>query len=250
MENDVYHQFHAVEEHHWWFRGRRRVLLRVLQALLPPCPGPQPRTVLEVGCGTGGNLPLLATLGRVSAMELDAGARARAQARGLCEVRSGHLPDAVPFHTTFDLVCALDVVEHVADDVAALRALADRLAPQGRLLVTVPAYGFLWSQHDVRNHHHRRYTRGQLLRAMAQAGLRVHYASYFNCWLFPAALASRGLQRLLRRPLGDELALPHPAINRLLERVLASEGALLPRIRLPFGLSVVAVATRPAPPTA
>jgi SAM-dependent methyltransferase len=241
MERQVYAQMASVEERHWWFVGRRAIIDRILRSLDLPAEA----KILEVGCGTGGNLRLLARYGAVSAMESNDEARALAAARGLSEPRPGRLPDDLPFEgEQFDLVCLFDVLEHVDDDGAAMRALRDRLAPGGRIFITVPAYQWLWSDHDQVHHHKRRYTRRALRKLAQDSGFTVSYGSYFNCFLFPLAVAVRLLRKLLRLGPGDDTALPGRSVNGLLTSIFAAEGYLLPRFSLPVGLSILLVARR------
>ena len=206
---------------------------------LPPDP-----SILEVGCGTGGNLAMLSRFGTLSAMELDDSARRMATDRGVVEVQAGRLPDQIPSDGPFDLIVALDVIEHVADDVAAVNALRSRLTPRGRLLVTVPAFMFLWSEHDEINHHFRRYRRAGLTDVLVRSGLSVDHMTYFNTALFPLVAIPRLVERM-RPPTpeasGGELVVPGRTVNRVLESVFAAERKPASRFRLPFGVSLLAV---------
>lgn len=241
MEPQVYARMAEVEEIHWWFVGRRRILDRLLGSLvLPPRP-----SILEIGCGTGGNLALLARHGAVSAIESNAGARAQAARGGVTEPLAGRLPDDIPFEGEFyDLICLFDVLEHVEDDGAALRALFARLAPAGLIFLTVPAYQWLWSDHDRLHHHMRRYSLRALRRLAEESGFTVHHGSYFNSFLFPAAAAVRLLSKLLKLGSGDDTAVPAGPVNAILTGIFAAERHLLPRFSLPVGLSVLLVAGR------
>ena len=241
MDAAYYAEYAAAEDAHWWFVARRRILERVLDDLrLPP-----DAAILEAGCGTGGNLALLARYGRLHALEIDEGAREVASRRGVTDVAAGALPRPIPFGSErFDLIAMLDVLEHVVDDRRALVNLRDRLKPGGRLLLTVPAYMFLWSRHDEVNHHQRRYTRSALVRLMRETGYDVRHATYFNTLLFPLVLGVRTLNNLLGRDEGSDLAMPSPPVNKLLTQVFASERHLIPHTALPFGVSLLLVAQR------
>jgi SAM-dependent methyltransferase len=242
MERAVYLRMAEVEEEHWWFVARRRILGDLLERLVEL---PQPARVLEAGCGTGGNLGMLSRFGAVRAFEPDEGARSHARSKGAFDVRDGRLPDAVPFEPDdFDLVAALDILEHLDDDAASLAALAHRLRPGGWLLITVPAFGFLWSQHDESHHHKRRYRKDELVARIKAAGLIPVRVSYYNSLLFPLIAGVRLLRNLLGRQ-GDDEALPPRAINRFLAGVFASERHLIGRVPLPLGVSLVALARRP-----
>ncbi|WP_047548500.1 class I SAM-dependent methyltransferase [Methylotenera sp. G11] len=238
MNPEVYLQMESVEREHWWFQGRRAIISHVIGKMdLPQNPA-----ILEAGCGTGGNLAILSQLGATCAFEMNDAALDIAL-KNACgaEIHRGQLPDAVPFQgRQFDLICMFDVLEHIADDVLAVEALSHRLAPDGYLFVTVPALPMLWSEHDVKLHHHRRYARGQLMRVMEQAGLAVSWVSYFNFSLLPVAVASRLYAKIRGiRPTGDEL--PPAFVNRVFAGMLSMERHMLFPGRLPIGLSLAAV---------
>lgn len=239
-----------VEERHWWYRGRRAVLEAVLDGLEPLRPAGEAR-ILDAGCGSGRNMVELARRGAVSGVELAEQSLEAARGRDLGPVLPGSLDEPLPFGDgAFDLAVALDVLEHVADDAAALRELARVLAPGGRLLVTVPQYPWLWGEHDVLAHHHRRYTRRTLLRRAADAGFETERVTAFNTVLLPPIAAARMLQRMRRRaePASDLARTPQGALNVALERVVRAEAAVLRAGRnLPGGVSLLAVLRRRPP---
>jgi len=244
MDATLYEAHERLEDTHWWFEGRRRVIRQVLtQALHGPAAS---RRVLDVGCGTGGMFPLLAEFGAVEGVEASADARERARRRfPSVPVHEGGLPEGLP-ERAFELVTLFDVLEHVDDAAGSVRALARRLAPGGQLVVTVPAFQFLWSHHDEVNHHRRRYTRGELVAELEAGGLRVSWASYFNTLLFPAVLATRAAQRLapwLAQGEGADLTPTPEPFNWALGHLFGAEARLVRRLRLPVGVSVMAVAT-------
>jgi SAM-dependent methyltransferase len=242
MDRDVYRRLDALEGRHWWFAARRRILKSAIQRFRPKA---EPLRVLEAGCGTGGNLEFLSEFGSVDAFELDDEARALAEAKAPVGIRKGMLPDDVPFaNGRYDIVAAFDVIEHVDQDVASLRSLGERLAPGGRLLMTVPALPWLWSSHDDHHHHFRRYVRSDLLAALEAAGLKPVEVTYYNTLLFPLVAGVRFLKKLLRLEDAPDDRMPAPAVNAVLRTVFASERALIGRVRLPIGVSLLAVAER------
>jgi SAM-dependent methyltransferase len=244
MEAAVYDAFFRAEDVHWWFRARRRVLATVLERL----GGAPPLDIADIGCGTGGMLALLGRFGRVTGVDASPAAREYCARRGFQGVLSPEEWERM--EDRYDLITAFDVVEHVEDDIGFLAGLRARLRPDGALLVTVPAYPFLWSPFDEMNHHKRRYTGGSLRRALSAAGLRVDRISYFNGLLLPAVVVSRILERIRGRPLDtpqdQERAIRDwfrvGPMNGVLEGVFAAERHWLRRGSLPAGSSILALA--------
>lgn len=241
MEASAYLHMAAVEQRHWWFAGRRRVLAACITRL-GLAPGAR---ILELGAGTGGNVALLQKFGTVTAVEMNEAARDIARARHAgADVRAGTLPHELPLAgQRFDLVCLFDVLEHVEDDAASLSAARALLAPGGFLLITVPAYKFLFGPHDEELHHKRRYEREELQARLRAAGFRIEKLTFINAALLPLALALRLLDRLLHRSTPTGTGLPAPPLNALLAGVFGAEAWLLPFVSLPFGLSLLALAS-------
>jgi SAM-dependent methyltransferase len=248
MELATYEEMYRLEDHHWWFVGKRLFVHALVRDLLAR---PHLR-VLDLGCGTGGLLAHLQA--DAAASRLVVGADRSQEAlrfcgrRGLRSVACAETT-RLPFRaSTFDLVLLLDVLEHVHDEAALLGEIRAVLRPGATLLVSVPAYQFLWSAHDEALHHVRRYTAPRLRRALDAARFEIVRLTYTNAAALPPAVIVRGvLPRLgLRRADGTDLRPQAAWVNRLLTGVYAAEAALVQHVRLPFGLSVVAVARRPA----
>jgi len=226
MSPEAYLDMAGTEDHHWWFQGRRSILGDVIRRLSLPANA----AILEIGSGTGGNLDMLAAHGRVHAVEMDteACAIARRKTGGRFDIR-------------FDLVCLFDCLEHIGPDVASLQCVRDRLAPGGAVLVSVPANAWMWSQHDVMLHHHRRYSRQTLRKTVESAGLAIERVTYFNTALFPLAVVARMKDRLLHAKMASGTNLPASWLNTSLYRIFSAERWVLPYVDLPFGVSLLAV---------
>lgn len=239
MDRNVYRRMAEQEERHWWFHARREIVQSLIERFLPPVAEP---ILLEVGCGTGGNLQLLSRYGTLDAAEYDPQARAIAQGKSGLPIGFCALPDRIDAaHSHYDLVVLLDVLEHVEDDVASLRALKTKLAPGGRVLLTVPALPWLWSAHDDLHHHFRRYTETTLRQRAEAAGLRVLAAGYFNSLLLPLVVSVRVAKKALGIHSSDD-TMPGATANAVLRNVFRLERKLVGRVRLPLGSSLFLVA--------
>jgi SAM-dependent methyltransferase len=187
---------------------------------------------------------MLGEFGHVDALELDEEARTFAEQRLGRSVMSAPLPElaGVP-DAQYDLIGAFDVIEHIDDDRAAIASIAAKLKPGGKFVMTVPAHAWMWSAHDVVNHHKRRYSKRGLRQLIEGSPLRLESVGYFNSLLFPAAVAER-LSSRLRGKENADLTLPPAPLNATFERTFAAERHLIGRLPLPVGLSLFAVAAR------
>jgi len=242
MEKEIYIKMKEIEDVHWWFCGRRRIVQNVISTLELP----KTCKILDCGCGTGGNLSMLSEFGEVFGIEPDIDALTIAQSRNIGALYNGYLPDEIRLpQTEFDLIILLDVLEHIDDHVSSLKILKSLLGPRGYLTLTVPAFKFLWSGHDEEHHHKRRYTASELKKIIQGAGLEILYLTYYNFWLFPIISLIRLARKILpTKQVGADLRLSHPLINRFLLTLFSSECLFIPRLRLPFGISLLAVAQK------
>jgi SAM-dependent methyltransferase len=242
MEDCVYDQLFELEDSHWWFRGRRQVIWAVLRrAALPSQP-----EILDAGCGTGRNLVEYGPIGNAAGVDPSPAAIAFCRRRGLRDVFEARL-EALPFDDgRFDLTLVCDVIEHIEDDRAALAELHRVAAPGGQLLITVPAYMWLWSQHDETHHHKRRYTLRALRQRVRASGFEPRLESYFNSVLLPPIALARATTR--RSPPANgrsDYELAPPALNRWLELPMRAEARLIERgVRLPAGVSIAMLCDR------
>jgi SAM-dependent methyltransferase len=240
MERAVYREMAELDQRHWWYRGRRAVLAELIRReAMPPADG----RILEIGCGTGHNLEMLGRFGRLDAVELDDESRAIAEERLGRKVMSARLPELEAIADgEYDLIVALDVIEHIDDDAAALAAIAPKLKRGGKFVMTVPAHPWMWSAHDAVNHHKRRYSKRGLKALVESSPLKLEKLGYFNSLLFPLAIADR-LASKVRGKDYAEVKLPSAPLNAGLEAVFAAERHLVGRLPLPPGLSLFAVAS-------
>jgi SAM-dependent methyltransferase len=242
VRQDEYEIMHAQELGHWWFRGRRRVLVDLLREVAGPRAGSL--RILDYGCGTGGNTSGYASLGAVVGIEPDPAAVRLARERGgaqYCRASGTQLPFG---QGAFDVVVASDVLEHIEDDLAAVSEIARVLRPGGATIISVPAHQWLFLEHDAALYHFRRYSKAGLRDLLERGGLRVRRLSYWNAALFPAICLHRLLVKRRRHEPRSDTTSPPWLINEALTALLAVEAAILRRAPLPWGVSLVGVAER------
>lgn len=244
MDKSLYEQFAEIEWTHWWFVARRRILGDLLARKLQPNGD---LTILDAGCGAGAMIGELTRFGVVTGM--DSSPKALEYSRAVFPDQVfflGDVPGDLPREERFDVVTLLDVVEHIPDDIAALRGIRESLRPGGLLVCTVPAHHWLWGPHDALAHHARRYNKRHLQRVLKESGFKIERTTYYNSILFPIVVAVRLLRtRLLRRtePRSDDVV-PSRPINKVLESLFAAERYVLRHTDLPMGVSLIAFARR------
>lgn len=241
MEVEKYEEMAKIQKLHWWFRGRRYLFSYLLRGLNLG----DDISILEMGCGTGANLDMLKQFGTVYAAEMNDFSRSYTQKNSGIPVEYGKLPDSIPFgEKKFDLICIFDVLEHVEHDTDALQALVGRLNRHGRILLSVPATKWLYGEHDEMFHHFRRYSRKELQKKILRAGLQLETLSYFNTLLFPLAVLARLIDIFKFKNNSTGMETPPGIINNFLYRIFSFEKLFIKRSFVPFGLSLVAIATQ------
>ncbi|HEV2800018.1 MAG TPA: class I SAM-dependent methyltransferase [Pyrinomonadaceae bacterium] len=246
MQQHTYAIMYEVEGSHWWFAGRRRILESFVRTIVADLnlEGRRPR-ILDVGCGTGANLEMLAQFGEAEGVDVSEDALTFCRARGLHGVKLGAAEQLPYADASFDLACALDVVEHLDDDLGGLREMRRVLRPEGRALLFVPAFMWLWGVQDDISHHRRRYTLPQLKERVTAAGFAVERATYANITFFAPILAGRLLIRATGARPASENNINVSALNGLFGRLFGAERLWLGRgLNFPFGVSAVCVARR------
>jgi SAM-dependent methyltransferase len=243
MQPHTYSIMYQVEESHWWFAGRRRILSSFVARIVESLAVKRPH-ILYVGCGTGANLEMLSNFGSAEGVDVSAEALTFCRSRGVTEVKLGQA-EQLPFpDSSFDLVTGLDVVEHLDDDLAGLREMHRVLRPNGRALLFVPAFMFLWGVQDDISHHRRRYKLAELREVVTAAGFEIERTSYVNLTFFFPILAGRWLMRLTGFRPASENNLTLNFLNGLLGGIFGAEASLLRYANLPFGVSAICVARR------
>ena len=242
MENEIFQKMLKLESSHWWFVARRKIIQKAINNLDLP----RNIRILDAGCGNGDNLSLLSTFGDLVAFEKNEYALKTAKSKKIGEIYKAELPDKLPntIKTNFDLIVLLDVLEHIDDDSKSLTTVRKLMNNKGIILITVPAFQWLWSEHDVIHHHKRRYSKLELREKLDSSGFRIKYISYFNTLLFPFALVERIGQKIFSPSNPEILELPNNKINFLLEKIFSLEAIFMNKISLPFGLSLVAIAEK------
>ncbi len=240
MNPDAYLEMADTEARHWWFIGRRAIMSYIIGAFeLPPS-----ARILEIGSGTGGNLEMLSSFGQVSALEMDATARSIAERKTgfRFDIRPGFCPTDIPFiGERFDLICLFDVLEHIAEDVETLITVKGLLSDGGRVLITVPAYHWLWGAHDKFLHHKRRYSAAELRQKVLASGFKPSKLTYFNTFFFPLVAFVRFKDRLLGNSSASGTGILPAPINQLFAGLFGLERFIIGKFNLPFGVSLLCV---------
>ena len=243
MKEHTYPIMFRVEQSHWWYAGRRKILTRFIEDICRRVTDRRPR-ILDVGCGTGANLLMLSQYGDAEGVDLSEDALAFCRERGLEKVKLG-AAEKLPYDdSTFDLVTALDVVEHLDDDLAGLREMQRVLRPGGRVLLFVPTFMFLWGLQDDVSNHRRRYRLPELRRVLEQAGFEIERTTYANITFFLPILLARKLMRVTGLKAESENNINVSALNGVLGSMLGAESVVLRFMDIPFGVSGLCVARK------
>lgn len=245
MMEHTYPILFRVEQSHWWHTGRRRILAGFVEEICSRVTDRRPR-ILDVGCGTGANLLMLSAYGDAEGVDVSEDALAFCRERGLDHVKHG-AGEELPYEDgMFDLVTAFDVVEHMDDDLAGLKEMFRVLRPGGHALVFVPTFMFLWGLQDDVSNHRRRYRLPELRRVLEQAGFEIERSTYANITFFLPILLVRKLMRLTGLKTDTENNINISALNGVFGALFGSESVILRYMNLPFGVSGLCVARKPA----
>ncbi len=241
MEKEIYHEIALLEKDHWWYVARRKIIEKIISRLnlSKDC------NILEIGCGTGGNLELLSRYGNIHAMEMDSDGIALANKHHITKVEYGKLPEYIPFkNKLFDFIIMLDVLEHIEEDKLSIKAVHERLKSNGIFVLTVPAFQFLWSFHDIIARHKKRYTQKDLCALLNKNGFSIIWSTYYNSILFPVIFFIRLWHRIIKKTGHSDNTMPSNLLNSILIKIFSSERFFFPLFSLPFGVSVLVVAQK------
>ena len=243
MEKNEYRVMHDIEQSYWWFVGKQFLVKTLLKGFSPRGLGHE--KILDIGCGTGIVLKLLENFGEAYGMELSSEAIRFLRKRYLNLVVRSDASQSLPFkNDTFSVITCLDVLEHLDNDFNLLREMMRVCKPRGHIVVTVPAFEFLWSPHDVALHHKRRYTKRKTVGAIRRLNWKVVKCSYYNTILFPPILAVRKLKPLLsnKQNVQSDFFMPLPRwLNSILILLFISEIRCLQFLNFPFGVSLLLI---------
>lgn len=247
MQHHTYSILRRVEENHWWFVGRRKIIESFLKRIVPGSAKAgqhAPLNILDVGCGTGANLEMLAQFGEAQGVDVATEALSFCRQRGLKNVKQGEA-ESLPYPDgSFDLVTGLDVVEHLDDDIAGLKEVHRVLRADGYALFFVPAFMFLWGVQDDISHHRRRYTMAQFKDVVRRAGFKVEHSTYVNISFFAPILAGRLLMRATGLRPASENNITIGFLNGVMGKLLGAESLALRYVNFPFGVSIICVARK------
>lgn len=244
MQQHTYEIMNRVEDKHWWFVGRRAILESFLDGIVKTIRNPQSAIrILDVGCGTGANLEMLANFGESEGVDVSDDALEFCKAKGL-KVHKG-LAEELPFEDeSFDVVTALDVVEHLDDDISGLKEMNRVMKKSGRALIFVPAFMWLWGVQDDISNHRIRYTKRQIVERLEKSGFEIERATYANWTFFAPILAGRTLMKITGIKPESENNVNVSALNGIFGKIFSAEKLWLKNFDFPFGVSIVITARK------
>ena len=239
MRADLYEDMYKTEDAHWWYKAKRRFVNQFITTHVQK----KQLTILDLGCGTGKNMEELAQYGDVWGVDISEDALKFCRKRNLIQIKKGEA-EHLPFNKeTFDVVCILDVLEHV-DDTASIKEIKRVLKNNGSVIITVPSFWWLWSKWDDVLHHKRRYTREQLAEVLTKEGLTILRNTYIHSFLVVPSLIVRKIKQLQKKPYTSDFQMNNGIINTMLLFISELEQRWINRYDMPFGTSVLCVAQK------
>jgi 2-polyprenyl-3-methyl-5-hydroxy-6-metoxy-1,4-benzoquinol methylase len=244
MDKLIYEEMFRIEETHWWFVARRKIITHLIEKMIPKLNHSKEKILIcDLGCGCGATLKVLSQKYNVYGMEASDDAIKFCRERGL-NIQKGELPHDVPYEENrFSVVLILDVLEHIADEDKAVKKAVSLLRPGGIVICTVPAYQWLWTRHDEIHHHKRRYTKKRISELFnTSSKILPVILTYYNTLLFPLALVERITSKIMNKKQNrPQISYPNKILNMIFEKIFGVERFLIPKITFPFGLSIIGI---------
>lgn len=240
MEKHLYKEHFDLQEKHWWFVSKKKIILDYVKEILNNKQNPR---ILDAGCGPGLMLNDLSKFGKLSAMDFSNDAIEFCKSKVPCDLKQGWFPDNVPFENNkFDLIVCLDVIEHIDDDKNSVKALHNLLVSGGRMIITVPALMSLWSKWDEVNEHKRRYNKQEFESVLLANKFKIEKISYYNSLLFPVVFLIRWINTTFKlNSKNSDTDLPGKLVNSILTKIFSFESYLLKMLNFPIGVSLIAI---------
>ncbi len=244
MQYSHYDTMYRTEMDHWWYRVRRQMIHFMIGKYVPQGTDMKGLKILDIGCGTGALLKELDQYGDCFGVDFSSQAVQFCIERGILQVKEGSIAEIPYPDESFDLVLALDILEHIPDDSVGIREINRVLKKGGKGIIFVPTFNFLWGVTDVRSEHYLRYTKGELLRKLKLCGFSIMRSSYFNFFLFPFILTVRLFVRIFGIKVESENTMTGKFTNKILYIIFRFESLLGRVINYPVGVSAFAIVTK------
>lgn len=240
MDYRDFQRLNAEKNEHFWYKARRLLIANLLQSTLKI--KSDERQIIELGCGTGIQLPLLAQYGTVTGLDIVPESIVEVKAAGFSG-RVFDIENEILENNSADVIACFDVLEHLEHDEAALEKIAQALKPQGFFLFSVPAAPWLFGPHDQAASHFRRYSQKEIVQKTNNSGLELKTINYWNSWLWPLIVPFRLIKKMINSQANSDTKPLPPLLNNFLYQILATETKMIPKgLKLPWGLSLYGVA--------
>lgn len=241
MDSKIYKTMDSVENFHWWFVSRAKIVETIITKYFP---AKTDLNILDVGCGSGGNFKMLSKFGKITGLEPDEFAATQAKSKNIAikVIKDDFIINTEVLTQKYDLIVLTDVLEHIEKDKEALNKILGLLSPNGKLLITVPAGMNIWSSHDVTHQHFRRYSKSELKEKLINAKFNIEMLSYYNFFLYPLVFIERKLKLNKNE---DDVDMSGGILNSLLKAIFSSEGFWLKSgVNFPIGVSLITVCSK------
>ncbi len=241
MNSSIYKTMDSVENYHWWFVSRAKIVETMIRKYFP---FKSDLSILDIGCGSGGNFKMLSIFGKITGLEPDEFAATQAKNKNIANkvIQDDFIKNLEVQNQKYDLIVLTDVLEHIEKDKEALNKIINLLQPDGKLLITVPAGMNIWSNHDITHQHFRRYSKNELKEKLLTAGFQINKLSYYNFFLYPLVFIERKLKLNKNE---DDVDMSGGILNSVLKVIFSSEAFWLKLgVNFPIGVSLITVCSK------